>query len=338
MSFNSLFKTALAILGFGADTITVATGTVGTAGNVAADLQTYFAAQLLEVAEFNTILDQFGDKTPIPSNSSKTIHFTRMEKFTVSQTPTQLTEGIPPDAQGITMNQFEAVAEQYGFLVRLSDLAELTAKHPVVQKAMYLLSLQAAETYDQLVFNVLNQATNTYYPNGKTGDAALTATDVIGYVDLTKIDAILNDLGARPMDGGDFVLVTASQVYASLLNDPSYKAAHQLVNPEKIYRGEVDTLAGLRVVRSNAPAFGATNQTGNTGFSNKIYTSFVFAKNAYQISDLQNLKVYMVAPGGQSDPLQQNRKLGYKFAFKTLITNQNWLLRVRSSGASSVNN
>jgi len=36
--------------------------------------------------------------------------------------------------------------------------------------------------------------------------------------------------------------------------------------------------------------------------------------------------------------LQQNRKIGWKFAFKAIITNQNWVRRVRSSGIDSVTN
>lgn len=144
-----MFKNLIYILsGFGPDIVTVTTGTANNLGNVVADLQTYFAAKLLEVAELVTILDQFGDKQPIPSNSSKTIHFVREEKFTVVASPTQLQEGIPPDANGITMTQFEAVAEQYGFLVRISDLAELTAKHQVTERTIYLEGLHAAETYD----------------------------------------------------------------------------------------------------------------------------------------------------------------------------------------------
>jgi N4-gp56 family major capsid protein len=337
MLFNKIFGFALSLVGFGADVVTVTTGTVGSAGNVAADLQTYFSAKLLEVAELNTILNQFGEMTPIPSNSSKTIHFVREEKFVTPASPVQLTEGIAPDAVGLTLNQFEATAEQYGFLSRISDLGELTAKHPVVQKTMYLLSLQAAEIYDQLIFNVLNAATSIYYPNGKVSDATLTASDTIGYNDLVTLDALLNDAGGRPMDSGDYVLVTASQAYASILRDPDYKAAHQLVSPDKIYRGEVDQLAGFRVVRSNAPAFAATSQA-TTGAANKVYSAFAIAKSAYQISDLQNLKVYVVAPGGQSDPLQQSRKMGWKFAFKTIITNQTWIYKVRSAGSSSVNN
>src|SRR5579862_5978145 len=105
-----------------ADIITVTSGTAGNPGNVVADLQTYFAANLLEVAELRTVLEQFGEKVPVPSNSSKTIHFVREEKFSAA-VPAQLTEGVAPDAIPIQMSQFEAIMEQYGVVVRLSDLA-----------------------------------------------------------------------------------------------------------------------------------------------------------------------------------------------------------------------
>jgi len=319
-----------------ADVITVTSGTVGVAGNTAAELITYMSARLLEVAELNTVLDQFGEKVPLPSNSSKTIRFTREEKFAVSTTPTQLIEGVPPDALGISINQFEAITEQYGTVVRISDLAELTARHNIIERTIYVLGLQAAETYDILVYNVLDAATNVYRPNSRVSDAALVAGDQVGYVDLVELDALLNQQGARPFEGGDYVLVTSPQPYAGMLKDPDFKAAAQFKAPEKIWNAEIGMLGGFRVVRSNAPGFAATSQAG-AGFSNLVYSSFALGRFAYQISDLQNLRVYVVAPGGQTDPLQQNRKIGWKFAFKSIITNQNWVRRVRSSGANSVN-
>jgi hypothetical protein len=36
----------------------------------------------------------------------------REEKFSTAGTPTQLTEGLPPDAVGLTLNQFDAIMEQ----------------------------------------------------------------------------------------------------------------------------------------------------------------------------------------------------------------------------------
>lgn len=335
--FASLSNLLLAVLGFGADVVTVTAGTAGNAGSTAAELITYMSARLLEVAEYNTILDQFGDKHPLPSNSSKTIRFVREEKLSVAATPTQLTEGIPPDAAGITLNQVEATIEQYGSVIRLSDLAEITARHNVVERTIYILGLQAAETYDQLVFNVLNAATNTYYPNGRAGDTSLIGSDLVGYVDLVEVDALLQDQGARPFEGGDYVFVTPPQVYSGLLKDPDWKASQQFRSPEKIWRGEVGQLGGFRVIRSNSPSFAATSQAG-AGQASKVYSSFAIARFAYQITDLQNLRVYVVAPGGQLDPLQQSRKIGWKFAFKSVISNQNWIRRVRSAGSNSVTN
>lgn len=257
--------------------------------------------------------------------------------MSVAATPTQLTEGIPPDAAGITLNQVEATIEQYGSVIRLSDLAEITARHNVVERTIYILGLQAAETYDQLVFNVLNAATNTYYPSGRSGDTSLIGSDLVGYVDLVEVDALLQDQGARPFEGGDYVFVCPPQVYSGLLKDPDWKASQQFRSPEKIWRGEVGQLGGFRVIRSNSPSFAATSQAG-AGQASKVYSSFAIARFAYQITDLQNLRVYVVAPGGQLDPLQQSRKIGWKFAFKSVISNQNWIRRVRSAGSNSVTN
>ena len=251
--------------------------------------------------------------------------------------PAQLIEGVAPDASGLTLNQFEATVEQYGVVIRLSDLAELTARHNIVERTIYVLGLQAAEIYDQLIFNVLDAATNNYRPNSRAGDTSLIGTDFVTFVDLVAVDALLQDQGARPMDGGEYVFVTPPQVYATLLRDPDFKASVQFAAPDKIWRAEVGTLGGFRIVRSNAPGFAPTAQAG-AGQSSLVYSSFAVGRFAYQISDLQNLRVYTVAPGGQTDPLQQSRKIGWKFAFKSLITNQNWIRRVRASGQNSKTN
>lgn len=205
-----------------ADVITVTSGTAGQAGSTAAELITYMSARLLEVAELATILDQFADKHPLPSNSSKTIRFTREEKLPVASTPTQLTEGVPPDASAITINQFEATTEQYGSLVRLSDLAELTARHNLVERTIYVLGLQAAEIYDTLIYNVINAATTVYRPNSKTTDASLVGSDVLTSVDLVEIEASLNSNGARPFESGYYAFVTSPQPYGNLLQDPDW--------------------------------------------------------------------------------------------------------------------
>lgn len=144
----SCLKWFFSIFCIGADVVTVTSGTAGAAGSVQAEMITYLAAKLLDVAELITVLDQFGEKQPIPSGSSKTIRFNREEKLAITATPAQLTEGVPPDAVGIQVSQFEAIAEQYGSLTKIAEVAELTSKHPIVERTIFVLGLQAAETYD----------------------------------------------------------------------------------------------------------------------------------------------------------------------------------------------
>lgn len=334
---NKLFSVLFAFLGLGVgDVITVTTGTAGSAGNTVNELINFMSAQMLDVAVLNTVLDQFGEKRPLPSNSSKTIQFTRMEKLTVVASPTQLTEGVAPDAVGLTIAAFTATVEQYGNLVRISELAELTAKHPLIQEAMNRLGLWAAETYDQLIYNVLVAGTTIYRPNGKAADNTLVAADKIGYPDLVALMAQLQDNGAKPFDSGGYVFACPPQVHAGLLQDPDWKASHQFM-PDPIYRGEVGSLANFRVVNTNAPAFAATTTTAS-GLADKVYSCFAIARGAYQIADLQSIEAIPTPPGGQSDPLKQSFKLGIKFSSKSVITNQDWLIRTRSAGANSKNN
>lgn len=339
MKYLSFVFTGLLIaLGFGADVISVTTGTAGNAGALSAELVNFLSAQMLDVATYNTILDQFAQKVPLPPKSGVTIQFNRIEKLTVAAAPVALVEGIRPDAVGLQDNSFTATVVQYGNLVRISDLAELTAKHPIVQQAMDRLASWAAEAYDQLVYTVLDAASNTYRPNNRAGDTSTLSSDVPAYNDLVELMAILMAQGGKPFDGdGGYIFVTSPQPYASLLKDPDYKAANQLAGADKIFRGEVGMLGKVRVVVSNSPAFATTSQA-TTGFSNKLYSSFGLAKNAYQLTDLQSLELIITPPGGPGDELKQSYKLGCKFSQKSVITNQNWIRRVRTSGNDSTTN
>ena len=73
---------------------------------------TLINAKMLDVAILNTVLRQFGELAPLPDRSSKTMRFTRLEKFSVPASPSQLVEGVPPDADPLTIAQFEVTIEQ----------------------------------------------------------------------------------------------------------------------------------------------------------------------------------------------------------------------------------
>jgi hypothetical protein len=51
------------------------------------------------------------------------------------------------------------------------------------------------------------------------------------------------------------------------------------------------------------------------------------------MSTLQNLETYVEAPGGVSDPLHQRRTIGWKVAFKAVILNNNFMVRIETGSA-----
>jgi N4-gp56 family major capsid protein len=337
MKYSKLFNLLVVVFGLGADVVTVSTGTVNVAGNAQASQGVYLTAKLLDVAVTNTILDQFGDIVAVPANNSNTARFVRMEKLSAPATPAQLTEGVAPDALGLTLNQFTATLEQYGNVVRITDVAQLTARHPILAAAIEKLGLQAAEIRDILIYNVLDAATNVYRPNNKAGDTNLTASDQLAYVDVVQLFAVLTRQAAKPYNDGQLALVLAPEVYAPMLKDPDFKSSVQLAAPERIWRGQVGSLANFAIVQSNSPSFASTAQAGS-GQASKVYSGFAVGRGAFQVTDWQTLQMYTAAPGGQADVLQQNYKAGWKLAFKAIITNQNWLRRVRTAGIDSVTN
>ena len=94
--------------------------------------------------------------------------------------------------------------------------------------------------------------------------------------------------------------------------------------PPMWYKGELVSFAGVTVVRSN-------NLITDKGASNaKVHISLLFGEDAYSNTDLQHLKVYKEGPGGVSDPLHQKMTLGWKFAAKAAILNNNFMCVLES--------
>lgn len=307
-----------------------------TAAVLAADLQTYFAQQLLVVAEPVMVFKQFANLTPIPANSSLTISFTQYAKLPLVASGSTLTEGVAPTENALSPTAITAVASQYGAFVKLTDLAVLTPKHPVVAEAMYLLGRQAGESIDQIIQGVILAGTGVQYANSKVSRAGLAAGDVMTSTELRKAVKVLRTNAGVPFgagslgsgdatDSGSYVLVVDPSVEADLLADTAFVTAASYSAITKLYNSEIGTWFGCRVVRSNNMVTIASTTT--------VHTSLLLAKNAFAVADLQNLQMIVQSPGSVADPLEQYRTLGWKTAFKTVILNNNFMLRIESGSS-----
>lgn len=297
-----------------------------TTTQLAADLQTYFAKKLLTQANVKTVLDQFAVKENIPSHSSKTISFTQYADLAVATSP--LTEGTPPADTQLVSTPITATIDQLGAYVTLTDLAELTVKHPVTQKTTELLGDQAAKTYDRVINSTVVAGTNVVYPGVVAARASIGAANVLTFAEIRKAVALLRNNGASEFDDGNFVLVVDPSVETDLMADTTFQNTVQRNNlgtSGENYKGTITKFAGVTVVRSNnIPTITSTVA---------VHTSYIFGKNAFAVTDLQSLSMYKEGPGGVTDPLHQKMTMGWKVGFKAVILNQNFLARIESASA-----
>lgn len=299
---------------------------------VSSDLQTYLADKLLVTAEKDTVFKGLGMMQPLPSASSKTISFTQYTKL--AQTSTILTEGVTPTDTALATTAITATVDQIGAYITLTDLAELTVKHPLLQESISLLADQAVESIDSIILTVLLAGTQVQYAGGAANRAALGAGNVMTTAEFRKAVKLLRNNGSRPfvgtMDangttapGGNYVMIVDPSVEQDILADTTFTAASQYSQVQRLNEAAVGIWGGVEVRRSNNVPTIASTVT--------VHTSFLFGKNAFAVTDLQSLSTYIEGPGSNSDPLHQRRTVGWKVAFKSVILNQNFMLRIESA-------
>jgi N4-gp56 family major capsid protein len=131
------------------------------------DVSLYIAQKVLQVALKNLVLYGLCDKAPLPKNSGRTFQYTRYERVVLPQSA--LSEGVTPGDTAMSISTVSAVMDQWGAVIPLTDQAIDSIKHPVLQKAMELAGMQAAEALDREIALTLLAGTNVFYPNAHHG-------------------------------------------------------------------------------------------------------------------------------------------------------------------------
>jgi hypothetical protein len=84
------------------------------------------------------------------------------------------------------------------------------------------------------------------------------------------------------------------------------------------------TALGLAQTPPAAPATGVT-----------VYPTFIFGRGAYAQVVLDSVKMTYLKEPDKSDPLNQLRVIGWKNFYGTLISNQQFFMRIESTSAFS---
>ena len=107
---------------------------------IANDIELHIQDEVLRLSQRQLVAYQFGQPLRIEKNTGVTYTATRYERLPLPFAP--LSEGVPAAGESISIAQVSATAQQWGDLVRVTDVADMTIKHPLFKQAIRLIALQ----------------------------------------------------------------------------------------------------------------------------------------------------------------------------------------------------
>jgi N4-gp56 family major capsid protein len=303
--------------------------TTNSSGQFSSDIEAFIADETLPLARRQLVVYQFGDPLELPKGRGTTYTAVRYNRIPLPFAP--LSEGVPPVGETMTIATVSGTAVQWGDSVTITDVAELTIKHPLFKKAMELTGLQVAETLERNTFNALMALTQVNYVNSRGSRANLQAGDVLDTNTVIRTDAALETLGAPRFMGDEQTntMVEADAGGAKVEADPRgmphyVGVCHTLAVADwsqnstvilartysavnRLYNYEIGEWAGIRFCKSNmVPTFtgvaainGANGAAGN--LANGTYYVQVTAsdtQNQYESRIYQVSGAVTVSAGG----------------------------------------
>jgi N4-gp56 family major capsid protein len=218
-----------------------------------ASINAHIAGELLTIAQKSVIFQQLGEKAKMPPGEGKTFQFNRYERLSLPLVT--LTEGTPPSSTNMSLTTVQAVADQWGAYVAMSDVAQLTIKHPILATAMELLGYQAAELVDREIIKVLLAGTSVTYGGTATTRSGLATASSDQFVDKVAQRAVarLRTRGAIPYEGQHFVGVIDPNMEqdVSQAANSAFLYASAYNNVKQFLNGELGTWRGVRWMTSN---------------------------------------------------------------------------------------
>ena len=267
-----------------------------------ADIENFIADEVLPLARRQLVAYQFGDPLELPKGRGLTYTATRFNRLPLPFAP--LAEAVPPSGETMTLGQVTATAQQWGDFVTITDVAELTIKHPLMKQANFLIGLQIAETLERNTYNALMGLTQVNYVNSRGARSLLVAGDVLDPHTVNRTVVALETLGAPRFmgdeqtdvkinaDGGSsnmraskdphtmphYVALCHPTVLGDFRENNTVVTAWSYSDINRLYNNEVGEWNGLRFCKTNMiPSFfGVAALPGAAGSSGSLATNATY--------------------------------------------------------------
>ena len=176
-------------------------GVTNSSAGFVADVENYIQEEVEPLARRQLVAYQFGKPLRLDINRGTTYTASRYERLPLPYAPLQ--EGVAPPGESMSLQQVTATAQQWGDLVRITDAANLTIKHPLFQQAIQLVSLQMPETLERNTLATLLAGNQINYVNSRSSRAALVATDVLSPTEIYRAVGSMETYGVPHFMGDE---------------------------------------------------------------------------------------------------------------------------------------
>ena len=332
-----------------------------------ADVEAYIANETLPLARRRLVAYRFGDPLKLPKGRGVQYQAARWNRLPLPAYP--LSEGVPPVGQSMSVTMVSATAVQWGDKVTITDVAEMTIKHPMFQIAKELCTLAVAETLERNTFaSGLMAGTQVNFVNTRGSRSALVAGDVLNLHEFGRARGALKALGA-PRFMGDEQTDKWEEAesggarassdprgmphYAAIIHDlceqdvcenSTFVLASSYSDINKLYNSEIGELYGIRFCSSNMVPFftGFAQVNGTAGVAGNLATGTYYiivtgsdTQNQYESYIAQvSTSISVTGPNGSISVVTPN-VAGYTFNVYVGTTTSPANLGVSASGPTT---
>ena len=239
--------------------------------NFSADISNYIQKKVQPLVQRQLVAYQFGDQLRLPKNRGTTYTASRYDRIPLPFAP--LAEGVPPVGEALSLAQVSATAQQWGDIVTIPDVGDMTIEHPLFQVAINLVAMQQMETVERNTMNAL-MAGNQINTVGGVGRASLTNGSVMTPHEINRMVGALRTIGAPEYLGQmeEDAKITAGKPSKASANPSGHShyvaMMHPLVEQDmrenstvvtawsysdiyRLYNNELGEWGGVRFTRSN---------------------------------------------------------------------------------------
>lgn len=312
-----------------------------TTSTLPAPVQQSFSYKLLSVPVPNMIHNIPAMLKQMPRNGGTTLRMRRYNPLSTATVPLGNT-GVTPPPQTLTAINIDAEIDFYGTYIILNEQVTLQNQDPVLNEAAQRLGVSLRQTEDELTRNMLASTASFINATGGTnGDnpTEITRSDVDEVIRsladnnaYTIADNIIGEdrFGTAPVRDAYFAL-GSTKLIGDLENINGFIAKAQYPSPMHALREEWGSVSNLRFLISSigSESVGASNLGAN------VYNVFCVGMEAYAVVEQDGYSSqFIYRPPIYDGPLALNASVGYKFAQVPRITNDAWVINLRTTLAA----